>query len=32
LPGICKNGVIFSDLLNKLNGKEDIIKGINRKA
>lgn len=30
LPKICKNGVIYSDLINRLNGKNDVLKGINR--
>lgn len=32
LHKICRNGVIFSDLLNRLSGKSDVIKGINRQA
>ena len=30
LPKICKNGVIFADLINRLEGKNDTIKGITR--
>ena len=30
LPRFCRNGVLFGDLLNRLNGKEEVIKGLNR--
>jgi len=30
LPKICKNGLIFVDLINRLESKHDTIKGINR--
>ena len=30
LPMYCKNGVFFCDLVNRLNGKHPIIKGIER--
>ena len=30
LPKICKNGVIFADLINRLEGRNDTIKGITR--
>lgn len=30
LPLYCKNGVFFCDLINRLNGKHPIIKGIDR--
>jgi len=30
LPMYCKNGVFFCDLINRLNGKHTIIKGIDR--
>lgn len=30
LPKICRNGLIFSDLLNKLEGRQEVIKGIIR--
>ena len=30
LPKICKNGVIFIDLINRLNGKNEILKGVFR--
>lgn len=30
LPKICKNGVLFIDLINRLNGKNEILKGIFR--
>jgi hypothetical protein len=30
LPLYCKNGVFFSDLINRLNGKAPIMKGIDR--
>ena len=30
LPKICRNGVIFIDLVNRLEGKNDTIKGISR--
>ena len=29
---ICRNGVIYSDLLNRLNEKSEVIKGIARNA
>ena len=31
LPKYCQNGVLFANLLNRLEGKHPIIKGINRK-
>jgi len=31
LPRICRDGVIFIDLLNRLEGKHETIKGVNRK-
>ena len=31
LPKICKDCVIFADIINRLGGKNDIITGINRK-
>ena len=30
LPKFCRNGVLFGDLLNRLNGREAPIKGMNR--
>ena len=30
LPRFCRNGVLFGDLLNRLSGKDQIIKGLNR--
>ena len=30
LPYICKDAVIFSDLINRINGKNEVIKGIYR--
>ena len=30
LPKFCRNGVLFGDLLNRLHGKEQVIKGLNR--
>ena len=27
LPKICRNGVIFFDLLNRLSGREEVLKG-----
>lgn len=30
LPLYCKNGVFFADLINRLNGKHPILKGIDR--
>lgn len=31
LPKYCQTGVLFADLINRLAGREDVIKGINRK-
>ena len=31
LPKICKDGVIFIDLINRIEGKHETIKGVNRK-
>ena len=30
LPKICRNGAIFFDLINRLEGKEDTIRGLYR--
>ena len=30
LPQYCRSGVMFADLINRLNGKNEVIKGINR--
>lgn len=30
LPKFCRNGVLFSDLLNRLQGRGEVVKGINR--
>jgi hypothetical protein len=30
LPKYCRNGVLFGDLLNRLHGREEVIKGLNR--
>ena len=30
LPEYCRSGVMFCDLINRLNGKDEVIKGINR--
>ena len=30
LPKYCRNGVLFGDLLNRLRGREEVIKGLHR--
>jgi hypothetical protein len=30
LPKICRNGIMFFDLINRLEGKNDVIKGVIR--
>ena len=30
LPKYCRNGVLFGDLLNRLSGREEVIKGLHR--
>jgi len=30
LPKYCMSGVMFCDLINRLNGKDEVIKGVNR--
>ncbi len=30
LPKICRNGAIFFDLINRLEGKDNVIRGLNR--
>jgi hypothetical protein len=30
LPQYCRNGVFFFDLINRLNGKHEILKGVDR--
>ena len=30
LPKFCRNGVLFGDLLNRLAGRDEVIKGIHR--
>ena len=30
LPKFCRNGVLYGDLLNRLNGREEVVKGLNR--
>lgn len=30
LPQYCRSGVMFADLINRIAGREDVIKGINR--
>ena len=30
MPKYCRTGVIFADLLNKINGREEVIKGVYR--
>lgn len=30
LPKYCQNGILFADLVNRLQGREPVIKGLNR--
>ena len=30
LPKYCRNGVLFGDMLNRLSGREEVIKGLHR--
>ena len=30
LPKYCRNGVLFGDLINRLRGREEVIKGLHR--
>ena len=30
LPKYCRNGVLFGDLINRLRGREEVVKGLNR--
>ena len=30
LPKYCRNGVLFGDLLNRLKGRDEVIKGLHR--
>jgi len=32
LPKVCKNGLVFVDLINRLEGRNEVIKGINRNS